>query len=215
MRFRPWLRARDSSSRGVTPRPQHHSCGSAVTTRRPLSPDRPRDRMRVRGVGLAALPGTGGRRRQQLAGASSACSPLAGSHCVSGGDAIQLPPPPRPTPAIAARPGAARRSLRHQCRTGPSPARYPSDPGPRSAPTAVPVNPDDHPVHTTDLLALGRTHCRRGRATLFRAGQTLLEPRPRHGTRPGRTPKKKSHTCSPGGRPRRERQAGHLHPSLR
>jgi hypothetical protein len=53
----------------------------------------------------------------------------------------------------------------------------------------VRINPDDHCVHQACLLTLGGSPCQRGRATLFRAGQTLLEPR--LPTAPGRGARQK------------------------
>jgi len=211
MRLRPCARARDSSSRRSHSIRSTISSGSVLTLRSPLSR---RATMTIACASVASgfrpCPVSNTRARAaSLAGTSRTRSPLASSRCVRGGRSRSRLPPPRSARATAARPGAAGGSCARRWRTGDGPQDLPVVPGFDRYRQLVRVNPDNHPVHRHASSPWGRSLCRRGRATLLRAEQTLLEPR--LATAPGQDAcHERATPISPGGQRQRERPAGHL-----
>ena len=200
----------------VDQQPQHHQRSSsrhlpqavAVAQRRP-SRSRARRRRRSCGLGRCRTPAT-------------------------GRPASPARPPPSPRRRPAAAPTAVRR-LRalHRPRSAAatagalaasrgSPVPGPEPPGRRYRPVLVDdldahrrlvrVDPHDHAPSRlpprVPAIPIGR------RATLLRAGQSPLEPQPRHGARTGTQPDREPHRSRWRAAANRERPAEHLDTSL-
>jgi hypothetical protein len=173
--------------RGTTRRGGHRAAAAPASRRRQSAPAGPgraeppsrrRARRGRRSCGPCPMSNTRARAANS-AGTSSTRSPSASSRCATGRPTPLAPSTAQPTPGPATdgRPSTCRGSCRCRCRTCQSRAAPRGCRGPRSSPTACADPSRSPPGASPSSSPRSGWSCQRGRATLFRAEQTLLQPR--------------------------------------